>query len=67
MAKKLNQLFKDSIQLIREHPYIGKSTEDDSVLKIVKEYLLIYEVTKTSINICQFGTDARILPNLKIF
>ena len=51
-SKKLNQLFKDSIRLLREHPYIGKSTDDDSVrIKIVKEYLLIYEVTETSINI----------------
>lgn len=51
-SKKLNQLFKETIQLLREHPYIGKSTDDDSVrIKIVKEYLLIYEVTETSINI----------------
>jgi addiction module RelE/StbE family toxin len=49
-SKKLNQLFKDSIQLLREHPYVGKSTDDNSVrIKIVKEYLLIYEVTETSI------------------
>ena len=49
-SKKLNQLFKDSIRLLREHPYVGKSTDDDSVrIKIVKEYLLIYEVTETSI------------------
>ena len=51
-SKKLNQLFKDAIRLLREHPYIGKSTDDNLVrIKIVKEYLLIYEVTETSINI----------------
>ena len=51
-SKKLNQLFKDSIRLLSEHPYIGKSTDVDSVkIKIVKDYLLIYEVTETSINI----------------
>ena len=50
--KKLNQLFKQAILLLREHPYIGRSTDDGSVrIKIVKEYLLIYEVTETSINI----------------
>ena len=51
-SKKLNQLFKDSIRLLRKHPQVGKSTNGDSVrIKIVKEYLLIYEVTETSINI----------------
>jgi toxin YoeB len=51
-SKKLNQLFKEAILLLREHPYIGRPTDDTSVrIKIVKEYLLIYEVTETSINI----------------
>lgn len=51
-SQKLNQLFKEAIQLLREHPYIGTSTDDDSIrIKIVKDYLLIYEVTATSINI----------------
>ncbi|MEP6556570.1 MAG: type II toxin-antitoxin system RelE/ParE family toxin [Ferruginibacter sp.] len=51
-SKKLNQLFKEAVQLLREYPYIGRSTDDDSVrIKIVKEYLLIYEFTETSINI----------------
>jgi toxin YoeB len=51
-SNKLNQLFKEAILLLREHPYIGRSTDDALVrIKIVKEYLLIYEVTETSINI----------------
>jgi len=51
-SKKLNQLFKDAIQLLQEHPYIGRPTNDDSIrVKIVKDYLLIYEVTQTTINI----------------
>jgi toxin YoeB len=51
-SQKLNQLFKEAIQLLREHPYIGRSTDDNSIrIKIVKDYLLIYEVTETSINI----------------
>lgn len=51
-SKKLHELFKEAIQLLREHPYIGRSTDDDSVrIKIVKEYLLIYEITEISINI----------------
>ena len=51
-SQKLNQLFQEAIQLLRKHPYIGRPTDDDSVrIKIVKEYLLIYEVTENSINI----------------
>ena len=51
-SQKLNQLFKEAIQLLREHPYIGRSTDDDLIrIKIVRDYLLIYEVTETSINI----------------
>lgn len=50
--KKLNQLFKKAILLISKHPYIGRPTDDASVrIKIVKDYLLIYEVTANSINI----------------
>jgi toxin YoeB len=49
-SKKLNQLFKEAILLLREHPYIGRSTDDNLIrIKIVKEYLLIYEVKETSI------------------
>ena len=50
--KKLNQLFKESINLILEHPQIGKLTDSPSVrIKIIKEYLMIYEVSETSISI----------------
>ncbi|MFZ4056941.1 MAG: type II toxin-antitoxin system RelE/ParE family toxin [Ferruginibacter sp.] len=51
-SQKLNQFFKEAILLLREHPYIGRSTDVDCVrIKIVKDYLLIYEITETSINI----------------
>jgi addiction module RelE/StbE family toxin len=51
-SQKLNQLFKEAIHLIRQHHYIGKPTDDYTIrIKIVKEYLIIYEVTETSINI----------------
>ena len=51
-SKKLNQLFKESITLILEHPQVGKLTNTPSVrIKIIKEYLLIYEVSETSISI----------------
>lgn len=51
-SRKLNQLFKEAIQILREHPYIGRATDVASIrIKIVKDYLLIYEVTEYSINI----------------
>ena len=51
-SKKLNQLFKESIKLTLEHPKVGKLTDAPSVrIKIIKEYLMIYEVSETSISI----------------
>ena len=49
-SKKLNQLFKNSIQIIKDFPQIGKSTDDPNTrIKIVKDYLLFYEETETQI------------------
>ena len=51
-SKNLNQLFKDSVELIREHPHIGKLTDTPYIrIKIVKDYLLIYEVSENAISI----------------
>lgn len=49
-SKKLNQLFKDSIQIIKDFPQIGKLTDDRNTrIKIVKDYLVFYEETETQI------------------
>ena len=49
-SKKLNQLFKESIKIISDFPQIGKLTDDPNTrLKIVKDYLIIYEETETRI------------------
>ena len=49
-SKKLNQLFKNSIQIIKDFPLIGKSTDDPNTrIKIVKDYLMFYEETETQI------------------
>ena len=49
-SKKLNQLFKNSIQIIKDFPLIGKSTDDPNTrIKIVKDYLLFYHETETQI------------------
>lgn len=47
-SKKLDQLFKASIKIITDFPQIGKSTDViNTRLKIVKDYLIIYEETET--------------------
>jgi addiction module RelE/StbE family toxin len=50
--KKLNQLFQDSAKIIADYPQIGKPTDDnDARIKIVRDYLIIYEETETQIHI----------------
>lgn len=49
-SKKLNQLFKEAVKLLLKFPQVGKPTNETSVrIKIVRDYLLIYEVSRTSI------------------
>lgn len=44
-SKKLNTLFKVAIKLISEYPEIGKPTDVKDVrIKIVRDYLIIYEI-----------------------
>lgn len=51
-SKKLNQLFKESVKIITDFPQIGKPTDDvNTRIKIVKDYLIIYEETETQIQI----------------
>jgi addiction module RelE/StbE family toxin len=51
-SKKLNGLFKSAIQLIKEHPQIGRPTSDKQArIKIIRDYLLIYEITESAIHI----------------
>ncbi len=49
-TKKLNRLFKESIKIITDFPEIGKPTDQANTrIKIVKDYLIIYEETETQI------------------
>ena len=51
-SKKLNSLFKTAVKLIIEHPHIGKPTDWDNIrVKIIRDYLMIYEVTDSKIYI----------------
>jgi len=47
-SRKLNQLFKESIRIIRNFPQVGKTTDDPNArIKIVKDYLIVYEATES--------------------
>lgn len=49
-SKKLDLRFREVINIIKDFPQIGKQTDDSNArIKIVKEYLLIYEETQDSI------------------
>ncbi len=49
-SKKLNELFKESVRIILDFPQIGKVTDDTKArIKIVRDYLIIYEETETQI------------------
>ncbi len=51
-SRKLNGLFTEAIQIIQEYPQIGKKTNLEGVrIKIVKDYLIIYELSDSYIYI----------------
>jgi plasmid stabilization system protein ParE len=48
-SSKLNQLFKEAIKIINDFPQIGKPTDDINLrIKVIKDYLIIYEETQLS-------------------
>lgn len=62
-SKKLNDLFKEAIRLISEYPEIGKITDEGKArIKIVGDYLIIYEVEKEKILLLTIW-DSRQNPN----
>jgi addiction module RelE/StbE family toxin len=51
-SRKLNELFLEAIELIKNHPLTGKLTDDQSArIKIVRDYFIIYEYSKSQIQI----------------
>lgn len=51
-SKKLSRLFKEAIKIISDYPQIGKRTDDQQLrIKIVRDYLIIYEVTDETLYI----------------
>lgn len=51
-SRKLNFLFKEAVSIIRKFPNIGRPTVQQNVrVKVVRDYLIIYEDTATTIYI----------------
>ncbi len=51
-SKKLNMLFREAINLISKNSTIGYITIKENVrVKIVKQFLIIYEITNDSIHL----------------
>jgi plasmid stabilization system protein ParE len=51
-SKKLNLLFREAINLVAKNPTIGHVTIKENVrVKIVKQFLIIYEIAEDSIHI----------------
>ena len=64
---KLNKLFVSSIRDIARRPNIGRKTEFDNVrVKIVREYLIFYEVINKHLVILSIWDGRRDRRNLKI-
>jgi plasmid stabilization system protein ParE len=64
---KLNKLFISSIRNIAKRPNIGRKTEFDNVwVKIVREYLIFYEVIKKDLVILTVWDGRRDRRSLKV-
>jgi len=62
-SKKLDNRFREALTIIRDYPQIGKQTDDQKArIKIVKDYLLLYEETADSIFLLTIW-DSRQDPN----
>lgn len=63
---KLNKLFKEALKSIAAHPKIGKRTNLENIrIKIVRDYLIIYEEMETGIHILTIWSSYQDPANLK--
>lgn len=66
-SRKLNELILASLILICKHPFIGKHTKKENVrAKVLKDYLIIYEITANQIIVLSFWDSRQNPNNLKI-
>lgn len=65
-SKKLNELFTKAIALIANHSSIGRPSQIENIrIKIVKDYLIIYEDTPELIIILTIWDSRRNLEDLE--
>ncbi len=51
-SRKLNDLFREATLFISQYPTVGRATDDEKVrLKIVRDYLIFYEVSDFRVTI----------------
>lgn len=63
---KLNKLFTDPIKIVSKYPGIGKLTDKENIrIKIVRDYLIIYEDLETEIHILTIWDSRRDSENLE--
>ena len=64
---RLNKLFEEAANLISVFPNVGKKTEQENIrIKIVRNYLLVYEEFENEIHILAIWSSHQDHSNLKI-
>ncbi len=65
-SRKLNRIIRESLDIISKYPFIGKLTDKPNVrIKIVLDYLLIYEITENEIVVLRIWDSRRNPGELK--
>lgn len=63
---KLKRFFKETTKLISEHPKIGKLTIHENIrIKIVRDYLIIYEDLEMEIRILSIWSSYQYPVNME--
>jgi toxin YoeB len=66
-SRKLNILFKEATNFISEYPTVGKQTDDKDVrFKIVRDYLMFYEINESAVVILTIFDSRRNPEKLKL-
>jgi toxin YoeB len=64
---KLNKLINDTIRLSAQYPDIGRKTTLENVrVKVIRDYLLFYEIHKTTLVVLTIWDSRRDEKTLKI-
>ena len=59
-SKKLHQLFKDALTLVSQFAQIGRLTDEENIrIKLVKEYLIVYEIDVNTIYVLKIWDGRR--------